>query len=92
MKNIKDIVIGIFAVIGFGAIVTGFTNEAEQEHTVPESHVWELQIAHSNAGASGGRAYLVNKVTGEVRKYNRAEPSDKGANAYLVMKESEGKN
>ncbi len=26
MKNIKNIVIGIFAVIGFGAIVTGFTN------------------------------------------------------------------
>ena len=38
MKNIKDIVIGIFAVIGFGAIVTGFTNEAQQ---TPESHVWE---------------------------------------------------
>ena len=27
MKNIKDIVIGIFAVVGFAAIVTGFTNE-----------------------------------------------------------------
>jgi len=93
MKNIKDITISIFAIIGFVAIVSGFTNnETEQEHSVPESHVWELQIAHSNAGPSGGRAYLVNKVTGEVRKYNRAEPSDKGANAYLVMKESQGRN
>jgi hypothetical protein len=27
MKNIKDIVIGIFAVIGFAAIVTGFTKD-----------------------------------------------------------------
>ena len=71
MKNIKDITISIFAIIGFVAIVSGFTNnETEQEHSVPESHVWELQIAHSNAGASGGRAYLVNKVTGEVITYD----------------------
>jgi len=31
MKNIKDIVIGIFALIGFTAIVTGFTTESNQE-------------------------------------------------------------
>ena len=62
MKNIKDIVIGIFAVIGFGAIVTGFTNESVQEHTVPESHVWEMHISESNA-------FSINKQTGEVRKY-----------------------
>ena len=29
MKNIKDIIIGIFVVIGFTAIITGFTNEEE---------------------------------------------------------------
>ena len=57
MKNIKDIVIGIFAVIGFAAIVTGFTNEAEQEHTVSESHVWVLN----------NKGYLLNKQTGEVK-------------------------
>jgi len=93
MKNIKDITISIFAIIGFLAIVSGFTtNKTEQEHTVPESHVWELQIADSSAGTNGGLAYLVNKVTGEVRKYSRSEPENKGANAYLVMKESQGRN
>ena len=33
MNNIKDIIIGIFAVIGFVAIVTGFTNETSD--TIP---------------------------------------------------------
>ncbi|MDC1393018.1 hypothetical protein N8334_06745 [Flavobacteriaceae bacterium] len=64
MKNIKEIVIGIFAVIGFAAIVTGFRNEAEQEHTVPESHVWEMHISDSDVFA-----FSINKQTGEVRKY-----------------------
>ena len=41
MKNIKDIVIGIFAVIGFAAIVTGFTNETNDPQ-YPEAHVWEM--------------------------------------------------
>ena len=59
MKNIKDVIIGVFAVIGFAAIVTGFTNEAVQEHTVPESHVWVLN----------DKGYLFNKQTGEVKYY-----------------------
>ena len=63
MKNIKEVIIGVFAVIGFAAIVTGFTNEAEQEHTVPESHVWEMVVS------SNAVSYLYNKQTGEVRKY-----------------------
>ena len=62
MKNIKDIVIGIFAVIGFTAIVTGFTNEAGQEPTfgTPESHVWEVFTPE------GSTAWLLNKQTGEI--------------------------
>ena len=62
MKNIKEVIIGVFAVIGFAAIVTGFTNEAEQEPTfgTPESHVWEA------VGAEGNWGWLVNKKTGEV--------------------------
>ena len=68
MKNIKDIVIGIFAVIGFTAIVTGFTNEAVQEHTSPESHVWEHIITDSGVTLNGGhKAHLYNKKTGEVK-------------------------
>ena len=65
MNNIKDIIIGIFAVIGFAAIVTGFTNEAGDPQ-YPESHVWEMEVSE----ADNGRAYLYNKTTGEVRKYD----------------------
>ena len=88
MKNIKDITISIFAIIGFLAIVSGFTNnetENQQTYGTPESHVWEMVNVD-------GRAYAINKVTGEVRKYSRSEPENKGANAYLVMKESQGRN
>ena len=70
MKNIKDIVIGIFAVIGFAAIVTGFTNEAVQEHTVPESHVWEAVDTKGTANES--RLYVYNKTTGDVRLYENS--------------------
>jgi len=69
MKNIKNIVIGIFAVIGFTAIVTGFTNEAEQEPNfgTPESHVWEM---HLTSNSTNSYVFSINKVTGEVRKFN----------------------
>ena len=64
MKNIKDITISIFAIIGFVAIIWGFTNQAEQStqptYGTPESHVWEA------VGAEGSWAWLVNKKTGEV--------------------------
>ena len=47
MKNIKDITISIFAVIGFVAIITGFTrnennNAIQSSYAIPESHVWEV--------------------------------------------------
>ena len=76
MKNIKDIVIGIFAVIGFAAIITGFTNEAVEEidPQYPESHVWEMYRTPSD-----GITYTLNKKTGEVRKYNTI------ANKYNVQ-------
>lgn len=34
MKNIKHIIIGIFIVIGFTAIVTGFTDEVFQSNSI----------------------------------------------------------
>ena len=66
MKNIKDITISIFAIIGFVAIVSGFTNnetESQQMYTTPESHVWEQN-----------NAYLYNKVTGEVKILTKNTP------------------
>ena len=64
MKNIKEITISIFAIIGFFTIITGFTNNTEtatqQTYGTPESHVWEA------VGAEGSWGWLVNKKTGEV--------------------------
>ena len=61
MKNIKDITISIFAIIGFVAILSSFNNQTQQEvQGTPESHAWE--IVHQS------EAYMWNKITGEVRK------------------------
>ena len=87
MKNIKDITISIFAVIGFLVIITGFTNEYEnavqQSSSIlatPESHVWHI-AEFDNKGLS----YMYNKKTGELRvlsalavkKYYLLKPVDK---------------
>ena len=99
MKNIKDIIISIFAVIGFLVMITGFTNEYEnavqQSSSIlatPESHVWEVIIGEANS-SNEGRAYMWNKVTGEVRKISRTFPTAKTlglpnrelAKSYIVM-------
>lgn len=69
MKNIKDITISIFALIGFLVIITGFTNENEnsvqQSSSIlatPESHVW-----HIAEFSNGSYTYMYNKETGELR-------------------------
>ena len=100
MKNIKDITLSIFAVIGFVAILSSFNNQTQQEtHGTPESHVWELVVtsppSSSSSSAREGRVYLYNKITGEVRKYSRTYPSFKGvsdrdeAKSYLIMRNIE---
>lgn len=70
MKNVKDIIIGIFAVIGFFTIASGFSNNQVQAvtHTVPESHVWSIHTSN------GEEMYSINAVTGEVRKYQDGAP------------------
>ena len=86
MKNIKETIIGVFAVIGFVAIVSGFTtNNAVQEpnYGTPESHVWELQVS----SGSNPIAFSINKVTGEVRKFNSAMDRATKDPDYVVMKE-----
>ena len=76
MKNIKDITLSIFAVIGFISILSSFNNQTQQEtHGTPESHVWEFHISPFMIGttASVAPSYAINKVTGEVRKYNSSD-------------------
>jgi len=87
MKNIKDITISIFAIIGFAFLLSSFTaNEVEeteqQVYGTPESHVWELKLVQE--GSFSGRAYAINKVTGEVRKYDR-KMEGKTKFDYIVM-------
>ena len=50
MKNIKDITLSIFAVIGFVAILSSFTNQPQSEVTngTPESHVWDMVVAQES--------------------------------------------
>jgi len=90
MKNIKDITLSIFAIIGFIAILSSFNNQPQQEtHGTPESHVWEFHI-NSNLLSS----FAINKVTGEVRKYSASTLSfnkdgrieDYSDDKYTVMK------
>ena len=88
MKNIKDITISIFAVIGLVAIITAFTNQPEQANqtTTPESHVWSFHLSD----AERSLAYAINKVTGEVRKYDsyhtniQGKDSNANFNVYRV--------
>ena len=87
MKNIKDITISIFAIIGFAFVLSSFTNNEKEEttqqvSTTPQHHVWELKLVQE--GDFSGRAYAINKVTGEVRKYNR-KMDGKTKFDYVVM-------
>ena len=97
MKNIKDITLSIFAIIGFIAILSSFNNQPQQEtHGTPESHVWEfhmpteVMINSTNTAPS----FAINKVTGEVRKYSASTLSfnkderieDYSDDKYTVMK------
>ena len=86
MKNIKDITISIFAIIGFAFLLSSFTpNGAEQQvYGTPESHVWEWSKQPDTS-----RPFLYNKVTGEVRKYNKYDVTRKNpdeTSGYITMK------
>ena len=77
MKNIKDITLLAFAVIGFYTIITAFSStESNQPQQVvngtPESHVWEMVMHNEKPILSA-----INKVTGEVIFYDRIFKGDK---------------
>ena len=65
MKNIKDITISIFAIIGFVTILSSFNNQSQETHsTVPETHIYEMYRADGSS-----YTFWLNKTTGDVRKY-----------------------
>ena len=66
MKNIKDIVIGICAIIGFTAILTGFTNE---ETSVVQQYEFEIVTVVESVVPKGlGRSRMLAKT--EIVDYN----------------------
>ena len=88
MKNIKDITLLAFAVVGFYTIITAFSRtESNQPQRVvngtPESHVWEIAVS----SGTNPRAFSINKITGEVRKFNSGMDKATKDPDYVVMKE-----
>jgi hypothetical protein len=76
MKNIKDITISIFAIIGFVTILSSFNNQSQETHsTVPESHVWEMW-------GESSYQYIYNKVTGEIKAATKNH-----SGVYITLKE-----
>ena len=65
MKNIKDITISIFAIIGFVAIVSGFTNNYNQ------GEVGTYQVAITNSEESTRiKEIIIDTRTGQVISRN----------------------
>ena len=96
MKNIKDVIIGVFAVIGFAAIVTGFTNVKEEVDiqnpsilATPESHVWEY--ATSNKIGPTTAIYVINKQTGDIRYHYPTGLGKRSRVEYMVSGERQVK-
>ena len=60
MKNIKDIVIGICAIIGFTALLTGFTNE---ETSILQQYEFEIVTVVESVVPKGlGRSRMLAKT------------------------------
>ena len=91
MKNIKDITISIFAIIGFVVILSSFNNQSQPQtnYGTPESHIWELvEIS--------GDGMAINKVTGETILYvprtNASSKSSVGLKEYKATPLPYGEN
>lgn len=80
MEKLKNYGIGFLAVVGLLSLLTQATTEPN--YGTPPSHVWEI---HSNQynGAGNEQVYVLNKVTGEVRKYGELQSEYD----YVTMKE-----
>tara|TARA_B100000035_G_C20765818_1_gene450376 strand:+ start:253 stop:543 length:291 start_codon:yes stop_codon:yes gene_type:complete len=88
MKDtIKNSIIGAFAIFGFVALISSSNTAPTVIHEgTPESHVWEMAFSHGT-NTTEGRAYLYNKVTGEVRKYSRTWPKISGISGAKIGRE-----
>ena len=69
MKNIKDITLSIFAVIGFVAIISGFTIT----QNIEKDEIGRYQIAVTNNGGRKIQLYRVDTKTGVILNINERE-------------------
>ena len=73
----KDFLLYSLSTIGVVALFISATTLPPQSSTVPESHVWEM---HSTSNNTLSYVYAINKVTGEVRKYDSKYTYGKNGN------------
>jgi len=66
-SQIKDIVIGVFAVIGFTAVVMGFTEQDNQ--IADEVGTWVFGEINKTESGLKVRQHILNTKTGEVHFY-----------------------
>ena len=86
----KDFLLYSLACVGAVSLFLSAYQPQETTSTVPESHVWEFHLNDpSNIPAAKASAFAINKVTGEVRKYETQYSYVKGSyfGGYLVAEE-----
>ena len=85
--KLKDIILYSLAIVGAVTLfINATTNSQQTTTTVPESHVWEMHLSSTNTSSE---AFSINKVTGEVRKYETVFTRSKGGDyfgAYTTAK------
>ena len=85
----KDLLLYTLATIGVVALFISAT-QPQESHGTPESHIWSF-----HQDITSGQPFALNKVTGEVRKYNaysltfnnKNEPDTYSVDKYITMKE-----
>ena len=74
---------GLATALLFVSIGAGTQQQTTNESHVPESHVWEFHLSDPAENRSG-MAFSINKVTGEVRKYESKSSELLGFGNYKV--------
>ena len=63
----KDFLLYSLACVGAVSLLLSAYQPQQSTSTIPESHVWEM---HSTSSNDRSFIFSINKVTGEVRKYD----------------------
>ena len=75
--KLKDFLLYSMACIGAVSLFLSAYQPQQSTSTIPESHVWEM---HSTSNNNLSYVFAINKVTGEVRKYDSKYTHGKSGN------------